>query len=73
MMAAEDLYRWPPTAQSMNPFEKLGRSAQRLKHKAVGPSDADVVFVCKNCEAQFTEQSNECPECDSTDIVAVEP
>jgi Zn finger protein HypA/HybF involved in hydrogenase expression len=57
----------------MNPFEKLGRSAQRLKHKAVGPSDADVVFVCKNCEAQFTEQSNECPECDSTDIVAVEP
>jgi rubrerythrin len=57
----------------MNPFEKLGRSAQRLKHKAVGPSDDDVVYVCKDCEAQFTEESSECPSCESTDIVAVEP
>jgi rubrerythrin len=57
----------------MNPFEKLGRSAQRLKHKAVGPSDDDVVYVCKDCEAQFTEESPECPSCESTDIVAVEP
>lgn len=56
----------------MNPFEKLGRSAQRLKHKAVGPSDDDTVFVCTACEAQFTENATECPECDSTDVVAVE-
>lgn len=56
----------------MNPFEKLGRSAQRLKHKAVGPSDDDTVFVCTACEAQFAENATECPECDSTDVVAVE-
>jgi len=63
----------------MNPFRKLGRSAERLKQKATGSGDgdgasgADPVYVCTNCEEQYSQDVSVCLECDATEFVTVDP
>jgi len=62
----------------MNPFRKLGRSAERIKQKATGSGDEDgasaagPVYVCTNCEEQYDQDVSVCLDCDGTEFVTVE-
>ncbi|WP_330633377.1 hypothetical protein [Halocatena halophila] len=60
----------------MGLFKKLGRQAEQFKQDmqsaAKETTDQDgKTYYCKRCEETFAGPSEQCPECNSTDIEIV--
>ncbi|SFS00683.1 hypothetical protein SAMN05216559_2392 [Halomicrobium zhouii] len=52
----------------MGLFEKLGREVEEFKQNAKQAAEAEADYRCRDCEAQFHHDYDECPECGSDDV-----
>ena len=56
----------------MGLFRELGRQVEEFKSKAMIAADERAAFQCQKCGARFGDEYEQCPECESEEIVSVE-
>jgi len=54
----------------MGLFNELGRRVEKFKQSATDAA-GDAEYGCRDCEATFVTDYDECPECGSSGVVAV--
>ncbi|WP_195892505.1 zinc ribbon domain-containing protein [Halopiger goleimassiliensis] len=53
-------------------FENLGRKVGEFTHEAKQAADEEATHACENCGARFYTAREECPDCGSPSIFALE-
>jgi rubrerythrin len=56
----------------MGLFNKLGREVERFKRTATAAAESSEEYRCEACGSRFVADYEECPECDTAAVVAVD-
>ncbi|WP_458209553.1 hypothetical protein [Haladaptatus sp. NG-SE-30] len=56
----------------MGLFNKLGRQVEQFKTKAKNAAEEYEAYRCSECGTRFSEQHEQCPECESRDTVSLD-
>jgi len=54
-------------------FEKVGRQVEKFKQTAKEAADENADYQCQSCDAQFSANDDQCPECGSEETVSTNP
>ena len=53
----------------MGLFENLGKKFEALKQEAEASASEEATHGCRDCKTALYTDHDECPECDSEDVV----
>ena len=51
-------------------FNKLGRQVEQFKQDATAAAEESATYRCRDCDARFHTEYEDCPDCGSQDITA---
>lgn len=52
----------------MGIFNELGRQVEQFKQSVEKTADENATYRCRECDARFYTQHDQCPECGSTSV-----
>ncbi|USZ68875.1 hypothetical protein NGM10_03855 [Halorussus salilacus] len=57
----------------MGLFRKLGKQVEQFKQDAKTAADEAAGYECAACGARFHTSQDDCPECGSDEVAAIDP